>query len=127
MAKEVLSDDEFNKQIEANKFVLAIFMDSDTEMDVSETCLPKSLIPILYLQASIPELAKMLKQVSYIKVDPSKTPKACEEYDIAEHELPTFIFLEVQRFLIMYIYKCCTIFRIQSKWISSPPDSPTYS
>merc|ERR1719318_594976 len=77
MAKEVLSDDEFNKHVEANKFVLAIFMESDTEMD-----------------ASIPELAKMLKRVSYIKVDPSKTPKARDEYDIADHELPTFIFLE---------------------------------
>ena len=37
----------------------------------------------------------MLQQVSYIKVDPAKTPKASAEYDIADHELPTFIFLEV--------------------------------
>jgi len=77
MAKDITSDDEFNKHVSSNKFVLAIFMDSSTEMD-----------------ASIPELAKMLKQVSYIKIDPGKAPKACAEYDIADHELPTFIFLE---------------------------------
>ena len=35
MAKAISSDEEFNKHIAANKFVLAIFMDSSTEMDVS--------------------------------------------------------------------------------------------
>ena len=35
MAKDISSDDEFNKHIAANKFVLAIFMESDTEMEVS--------------------------------------------------------------------------------------------
>ena len=35
MAKDVSSDDEFNKHIASNKFVLAIFMESDTEMEVS--------------------------------------------------------------------------------------------
>merc|ERR1712013_904975 len=85
MAKDITSDDEFNKHVSSNKFVLAIFMDSSTEMD-----------------ASIPELAKMLKQVSYIKIDPGKVPKACAEYDIADHELPTFIFLEVKYMIISF-------------------------
>ena len=44
---------------------------------------------------------KALKKVSYIKVIPSQTPEACVEYDIEDHELPTFIFLEVK--LIHYI------------------------
>lgn len=34
MAKDIGSDDEFSKHIAANKFVLAIFMDGTTEMDV---------------------------------------------------------------------------------------------
>ena len=38
MAKDITSDDEFNKHVTANKFVLAIFMDSSTEMDVSKIC-----------------------------------------------------------------------------------------
>ena len=44
----------------------------------------------------------MLKQVSYIKIDPGKAPKACAEYDIADHELPTFIFLEVKYMIISF-------------------------
>merc|ERR1739838_1075891 len=77
MAKDISSDDEFNKHFAANKFVLAIFMESDTEME-----------------ANLTDLSKMLKTVSYIKVPRSKTPNASAEYDIADHELPTFIFLE---------------------------------
>ena len=30
-----------------------------------------------------------------MKVSPSKTPEAVAEYDIEDHELPTFIFIEV--------------------------------
>ena len=36
MAKDIASDEEFEKHISANKFVLAIFMESDTEMEVGE-------------------------------------------------------------------------------------------
>ena len=38
---------------------------------------------------------KSLKKVSFIKVPPSGTPGACAEYDIEDHELPTFLFIEV--------------------------------
>ena len=43
----------------------------------------------------MPDIMKALKKVSYIKVVPSQTPEACVEYDIEDHELPTFVFLEV--------------------------------
>ena len=44
----------------------------------------------------MPDIMKALKKVSYIKVVPSQTPEACVEYDIEDHELPTFVFLEVK-------------------------------
>ena len=39
--------------------------------------------------------ARLLPIVSVIKVPPSKTPEAVTEYDVADHELPTFLFIEV--------------------------------
>ena len=47
------------------------------------------------MQANLTDLQKALKKVNYIKVPPSKTPEAVSEYDIADHELPTFLFIEV--------------------------------
>ena len=44
----------------------------------------------------MPDIMKALKKVSYIKVVPSQTPEACVEYDIEDHELPTFVFIEVK-------------------------------
>ena len=61
MAKEVLSDDEFNKHVEANKFVLAIFMDSDTEMDVSETRFLNNFIPNIVSSGEYPRVSKDAK------------------------------------------------------------------
>ena len=56
-----------------------------------------------FYQANLPDVMKALKKVSYIKVVPSQTPEACVEYDIEDHELPTFIFLEVKLTLC-----CCS-------------------
>ena len=53
---------------------------------------------------------KALKKVSYIKVVPSQTPEACVEYDIEDHELPTFIFLEVK----LTTYCCIAVWRVSN-------------
>ena len=47
-------------------------------------------------QANLLDLQKQLKNVSFRKVPPSKTPEAVSEYDIEDHELPTFLFIEVK-------------------------------
>lgn len=57
-----------------------------------------------FTQANLIELQKQLKNVSFRKVPPSKNPEAVSEYDIEDHELPTFLFIEV---------KVCQEFRIQ--------------
>ena len=57
-----------------------------------------------FAQANLIDLQKQLKNVSFRKVPPSKNPEAVSEYDIEDHELPTFLFIEV---------KVCQEFRIQ--------------
>ena len=49
-----------------------------------------------FTQANLIELQKQLKNVSFRKVPPSKNPEAVSEYDIEDHELPTFLFIEVK-------------------------------
>ena len=57
---------------------------------------------LLYIyQANLADIMKALKKVSYIKVVPSQTPEACVEYDIEDHELPTFVFLEVKLHILL--------------------------
>merc|ERR1719370_518096 len=65
------------KFIYANKYVLVIFMEKDTENE-----------------ANILELTKKFKQVKFLQVQPSKAPNLVSEYDVMSHELPTFLFIE---------------------------------
>ena len=102
--KVVESDVDFQKQIKANKFVLAIFMEDDTEIEVWFFLSFKQQLISYFAQANLIDLQKQLKNVSFRKVPPSKNPEAVSEYDIEDHELPTFLFIEV---------KVCQEFRIQ--------------
>jgi len=77
MVTEYTSDEEFTKLIYANKYVLVIFMEKDTENE-----------------ANFPELTKKFKQVTFIQVPPSSAPNLVSEYDVQPHELPTFLFIE---------------------------------
>jgi len=70
-------DSEFQAYMKANKLILVIFQDASSE-----------------LEADVEETARKISNVKYLSLDPSKVPEATKEYDIADHELPTFLFLE---------------------------------
>ena len=60
----------------------------------------------VFTQANLIDLQKQLKNVSFRKVPPSKNPEAVSEYEVEDHELPTFLFIEV---------KICQYSRMQHK------------
>ena len=48
---------------------------------------------------------------------PSKTPEAVTEYDIEDHELPTFIFIEVIIFIFIVSYVWLPIYDLNQDMI----------
>jgi hypothetical protein len=79
MVTEIANDQEFDKCINDNKNVCAVFMEKDSENE-----------------ANLLELSKSLKQVKFIQVSLSKAPSQVKKYDIADHELPTFVFIQTE-------------------------------